>query len=57
MIASKKEPSIHEIENHIKVRNCLSRETVKRGDLGISMFASGDTLDPIHIEKERESGA
>ena len=32
MIASKKEPSIHEIGNHIKVRNCLFGEIVKRGD-------------------------
>ena len=51
MIASKKKPSIHKIGNHIKVKNCLFGETVKRGDQGISMFASGDTLaDPItHI--------
>ena len=32
MIASKKEPSIHEIGNHIKLRNYLFGEIVKRGD-------------------------
>ena len=43
-----KEPSIHEKGNHIKLRNRLFREMVKREDRGKSMFALGDTLaDPI----------